>query len=208
MKRSHTTARKPAIPTRAIRPWLEVLEGRDVPSVALSVGDATAIEGAQATAFLGAFVPSQPSGLDGPKGMTFHNGDLFVVNGENNSVLRYGGASGNFLGEFIPPGGGGLNFPFDVAFGPDGNLYVSSTHSNEVLRYDGATGAFLGAYVATGDGGLFWPRSITFGADGNLYVASEYSHKVLRYQGPAGQAPGAFMGEFAGNADVRDPFGL
>jgi hypothetical protein len=207
MKLFRTRTRKPSAPTHALRRRLEALEDRAVPAT-LSIADATAIEGDHRTAFLGTFVPSQPSGLDFPKGISFHGGDLFVASAVTNSVLRYGGASGNALGEFVHPGDGGLSNPFDLAFGPDGDLYVSSIGTNEVLRYDGATGAYEGGFVTAGSGGLSWPRGIAFGADGNLYVASQYSHHVLRYQGPAGPSPGAFMGVFAATDSVRNPFGL
>ncbi|MCU0877618.1 MAG: hypothetical protein MUF06_07545, partial [Pirellulaceae bacterium] len=174
----------------------------------VAISDVTVTEGATGTVFLDAFVQSAPSGLDAPRGMTFHNGDLYVISGATNSVLRYG-PSGEFLGEFVTPNSGGLDGAFDLAFGPDGDLYVNSartTHS--VLRYDGNTGAFIDQFVVPGAGGLLSPRGLLFGPDQNLYVASQNSGQILRFQGPFGATPGAFMDEFASTDSDHGPFDM
>lgn len=94
-----------------------------------------------------------------------------------NAVLRYDGVTGSFVDTFVPSGSGGLNSPFDLAFGPDGNLYVSSNIGNQVIRYDGSSGAFLDVVVS----GLSSPDGITFGTDGSLYIANEGTNELLRY---------------------------
>jgi sugar lactone lactonase YvrE len=119
--------------------------------------------------------------------------DFLVGNTAGNSVSRYGGA-GEYLGNFISPGSGGLASPDDLTWGPDGNLYVSSSSSNttgSILRYDGQTGAFLGVFAS--GAGLARPYGSAFGPDGNLYVASFRSDQILRYSG----SNGAFLGVFA-----------
>jgi DNA-binding beta-propeller fold protein YncE len=131
------------------------------------------------------------------------SGDLLVGNGGSNSVSRFDGATGAWLGDFVAQGSGGLASPRGLAFGPDGNLYVSSRNNSSVLRYDGATGAFIDAFVPSGSGGLSTAVGLTFGPDGNLYVASRDNHAVLRYDG----ATGAFIGTFvaSGSGGLRDP---
>src|SRR5262249_57877920 len=97
--------------------------------------------------------------LDNPIDLAFGpDGNLYVSSYGTNSVLRYNGATGGFLGTFAS--GGGLNQPLELVFGPDGNLYVSSSGSNSVLRYSGTTGAFLDAIVSSGSGGLARPQGL------------------------------------------------
>jgi DNA-binding beta-propeller fold protein YncE len=120
-------------------------------------------------------------------------------------VLRYDGKSGRFLGAFVLPGSGGLDFPKGLAFGPDGSLYVNGFFSFNVLRYDGATGAFLDAFVPRTTGGLIWPDAgLAFGPDGNLYVSEgDESGSVKRFDGTTG----AFIDTFipAGSGGLTYP---
>jgi len=124
---------------------------------------------------------------------------LFVSSGGNSSVPQYDGATGAYLGTFVPTGTGGLSDPRGVTFGPDRNLYVASYRTNSILRFNGTTGAYMDAFVPAGSGGLSGPTGITFGSDGNLYVASSISNRVLKYNG----STGAFIALFAaGNLDT------
>ncbi|MBW4650277.1 MAG: NHL repeat-containing protein [Kastovskya adunca ATA6-11-RM4] len=119
---------------------------------------------------------------------------LLVGNTRGDNVVLFDDRTGDFLGEFIPSGSGGLLSPDDLNFGPDGNLYVTSGNTPEtsaVLRYDGKTGAFIDVF-ASGNG-LFRPYGAAFGADGNLYVSSFLSDQILRYDGKTG----AFIDVFA-----------
>ena len=50
--------------------------------------------------------------------------DLLVSVAFNDSVLRFDGITGSFVGVFAA--GAGLDFPEGLKFGADGNLYVSS----------------------------------------------------------------------------------
>jgi DNA-binding beta-propeller fold protein YncE len=137
-------------------------------------------------------------------------------------VARFDAATGAYLGDFIPPGSGGLQTLGGMVFGPSVenphklDLYVASARKNNVLRFDGTTGAFLGEFVPAGLGGLTAAIGITFGADGNLYVASGGALNggptsgVLRFQGPTGAAPGAFIDTFVtpGSGGLLSPFGV
>lgn len=122
--------------------------------------------------------------------------DLLVSNLANNTVLRYNGQTGAFIGQFVTPGSGGLSAPWGVIFGPDGNLYVGSGLNDQVLRYDGATGQFLNTFVTSGSGGLDFPVGLAFGPnDGNLYVANGFvaNSSVRRYNGQTGAFINAFV---------------
>ena len=153
--------------------------------------------------------------------------DIFTSNGGRNNILRYDERTGEFLGEFIPAGSGGLGLPTGLLIGPDGNLYVCSAGSNlgSILRYDGITGAPLpspgntgATFVPPGSGGLTNPMStggglgIVFGPDGNLYVTSggisapPESSTVLRFSGTTGEFIDAFVPP--GSGGLKGPRGL
>ena len=87
---------------------------------------------------------------------------MFLGRAPSDSVLRYDGTTGAFIGEFVATGNGGLDLPVGLAFGPDGSLYVSSAGTDSVLRYDGVTGAFIDDFVPAGSGGLGAPTYLTF----------------------------------------------
>ena len=147
--------------------------------------------------------------------------DLFVCSGQTN-ILRYDERNGEFLGEFVPAGSGGLNAPDGLIFGSDGNLYVCSVRTNSILRYDGITGAPLpspsnigATFVPTGSGGLKLNAGgawLVFGPDGNLYATSggisapSASSSVLRFNGTTGEFIDAFVP--AGSGGLTGPRGL
>jgi DNA-binding beta-propeller fold protein YncE len=159
---------------------------------AISIADASLNE----VSGVSAFVAAGSGGLFSPKDLVQGpDGNIYVADA-NNSVVRYNGSTGQFIGTFVAANSGGLNGPYGLAFGPDGNLYVSSrgsTNGNKaVLRYNGTTGAFIDSFVPPGSGGLGIPISVSFGADGNLYVTSgNQVSLVMRYQGPFGISPGS-----------------
>ena len=121
-------------------------------------------------------------GLDQPYAVVVGpDGDLFVGGKQSNQVLRYDGATGAFVSEFVA----GVD-AFGLEFGPDGHLYVASLGTDEVLRFDGSTGASLGAFVTAGSGGIDEPIGLVFGPDGHLYVTSFADSAVYRYHGITG----------------------
>jgi len=145
---------------------------------AISVGNASAIEGSNTLKFLDQFVSNGSGGLWDASGSTFGaDGNLYVANQGTNSILRYDGVTGEFKDVFVTSGSGGLQKALLPTFGPDGNLYVSSYGTGQVLSYDGSSGAFLGAVVS----GLSQPIGLTFGPDGSLYIANQGTNEVLRY---------------------------
>jgi sugar lactone lactonase YvrE len=61
------------------------------------------------------FVTSRSGGLEEPVGLAFGpDGNLYVSSSSTHNVLRYNGATGNFIGPFAS--GGGLDFPTFLAF--------------------------------------------------------------------------------------------
>jgi DNA-binding beta-propeller fold protein YncE len=164
-----------------------------------TIGEAGAVERRDPAtgAFLGYFVPQGSGGLARPGTLAFGpDGDLYVRKGTgaglpNDSILRYDGRTGAFLGTFIGPIGHEIN---DFVFGPDRNVNVNSAGGN-VLRYDGTTGQPLGLF-AGGIGGDFQGR--VFGPDGNLYVSDDLGSAVRWFDGTTGALLGNFVAPKAG----------
>jgi hypothetical protein len=86
------------------------------------------------------FVTTGSGGLDFAWDLVFGtdgNGDgipeLLVSSFRTGDVLRYDGATGTFIDEFVAVGEGGLDGANAMTFGPDGSFYV--TGNNGVLRF-------------------------------------------------------------------------
>ncbi|MBD2627814.1 hypothetical protein [Trichormus variabilis] len=135
--------------------------------------------------------------------MQNRNSSILVGNTRGDNVLRFDAYTGNYLGEFITPGLGGLDNPDTLLFGPDGNgdgksdLYIangSEPGSSSILRFDGQTGNFIDVFIGDNadtdedeSGGLIRPYGTAFGSDGNFYVSSFLSDQILRYNGSTGE---------------------
>jgi streptogramin lyase len=120
---------------------------------------------------------------------TAKSGDLLVSSTATHRVARYDALSGAHLGDFIPPGSGGLAGPFGMEFGPDGRLYVASD-GQQVLRYDGTSGAFAGVFASHTS--IDRPLDLAFGPDCNLYALGHNAGNVVRFDGTTG----AFIDQF------------
>lgn len=102
--------------------------------------------------YLGFFAPStgvNTAILDNIRGHNYRpNGNLVVCvgsGGNQNSIAEFD-ESGNYLGQFITTGSGGLNSPFDIIFRTNDVLVTTSTSAG-VYRYD-HNGAFLNILVS------------------------------------------------------------
>jgi len=152
----------------------------------------------------GIFVAANSGGLSLPHGLAFGpDGNLYVASAGTDAVLRYNGTNGAFIGEFLPAGSGGLDYPVWLEFrGP--YLYVSSQLNDSVLRYNATNGAFIDAFVTANSGGLDGPSGMAFGPDGHLYVVARFGNNVLRYSG----TNGAFIDEIVPVGRLAQPFGI
>jgi streptogramin lyase len=120
------------------------------------------------------------------------DGNLYASMHALDTVRRYSAATGEYLGDFVAAGSGGLDGPWGLVFGPDGNLYVVSNHQDMVYRYNGATGAFIDEFVKPGNG-LLHPVGLAFDGNGDLYVGSQGQGAVLRYDGSTGASIDIFV---------------
>jgi hypothetical protein len=154
-----------------------------------------------------------------------------VVSRRTDSIKRYDGATGVYLGDFVVSGSGGLDAPLGLTFGPDGNLYVSAGFGDgpaAVYRFQGPSASSPGApmpsagnsgalFVASGSGGLLDTFALIFGPDGNadgkqdLYLPSfhqvgsnksrEKTATIKRYDGVSGAFIDTFVGPNSGGLD-------
>lgn len=156
---------------------------------------------------LGVFVGDDPltlqdenGPLNGPTGASFGpDGHLYVASFENDRILRYDGASGAYLGEFVSARLGGLDGPdAGTKWGPDRLLYVPSFWNDRILRYD-TSGAFVDEFVSAGEGTLRQPRDLVL-HQGLWYVASSFNNRILRYD-----LAGNFVDQFT---TVSRPYSL
>lgn len=117
---------------------------------------------------------------------------VFVSSRNTNSVKQYNFATGAFIGDFIPPGSGGLSLPQEVVWHPAGWLLVTGRGNTAVKKYDGATGNYLGDF--TSGYVLDNPTKTTVGPDSLLYVSQwgTVKNKVVRFDFKTG----AFVDEF------------
>ncbi len=91
-----------------------------------------------------------------------------------------------------------INFPTDLAWGPDGSLYIAAAGENTILKLDLKSGMITrvagihnpGGYVYaigyTGDGGpareakLSGPEGICFDQEGNLFIADTHNNVIRK----------------------------
>ncbi|MFU8771723.1 MAG: hypothetical protein ACNA8H_04795 [Anaerolineales bacterium] len=103
--------------------------------------------------YLGIFAPAGGADtdiLDNIRGISLRpNGHLLVTTsaGGNAHAIAEFDTQGEFLGNFIDNGSGGLDSPFDVYGRVETDWLVSSINSNQVLQYEWDTGDPIGEFA-------------------------------------------------------------
>jgi len=117
---------------------------------------------------------------------------VFVSSRNTHSVKQYDLATGNYLGDFVLPNSGGLSYPQEVVWHPDGFLLVTGRGNTAVKKYDSATGAYLGNF--TSGYLLDNPTKTTIWRDSLLFVSQwgTTQNKIVRFD----LKTGAFVDEF------------
>ncbi|MCH7720672.1 MAG: hypothetical protein IH988_06735, partial [Planctomycetes bacterium] len=133
------------------------------------------------------------------------DGRVLVSSGADHRVMEFD-RSGQFVGDLVPSGAGGLVFPTGLALASDGVLLVASRDTNTVLAYDVMDGIPLGVFVEADAGGLVAPFGMTFGPNGNLFVTSG-DGQVFEFDGGSGALVGLFVSG-ADNGGLDQPRGL
>ncbi len=117
--------------------------------------------------------------LDNIRGHAYHpNGNLVatVGSGVNTDAIPEFDQDGNYLGNFITAGLGGLDSPFGIAFRND-DVLISGSSSSAIHRYD-LTGSSLGIFATVSS----YPQQVIELADGRIAVGNfSGSSGVLLY---------------------------
>jgi DNA-binding beta-propeller fold protein YncE len=142
--------------------------------------------------------------LDNIRGIAFAaNGNLLVsvASGANHDTVAEFDAGGNYLGNRVPSGGGGLASPFDIHLAGS-DLLVSGADSDAIHRYD-ASGTFLGIFASI-DG---FPEQIAPSLSGGYLIANHEGSEMGIVEL---DASGGKIGHYApaGLSDYRGVFEL
>jgi DNA-binding beta-propeller fold protein YncE len=140
-----------------------------------------------------------------------HTDCLYIGDGTgSNAVKRFNAKTGEYLGEFVTSGSGGLLGPRGLMFAK-GKLYVVNQNvdqelNGEILRYRRKTGDFVDKLVAADDEyAPFAPRGLVRGPGRTVYLANYVPN--IEYNGPGWiRQFDAETGEFLGGLD-SSPFG-
>ncbi len=171
--------------------------------------------------YSGAFVARGLGGLNGPDGLAFANGSLYVSSRDTNEILQYNasGTTATFTAKLD-------NTPIilGVAFDANGNgdvngdgvddLFVAANNLDSVQVYDGVTGEFVETFVQPRLGGLKAPTDLVFHQNAlgdTLYVSSSGTNQVLEYlvtQGANGEPFATYEGVAASGNGLSNPYGL
>ncbi|WP_164928607.1 NHL repeat-containing protein [Gloeobacter violaceus] len=135
-----------------------------------------------------------------PASMVFGglNNNLFISQNGGGSVWEYDLLTGDFIGEFVATGSGGLSRPSGLAFGPNGgNLFVADTSSSKILEFSVFDGSYVGDFAFLS--GML-PGEIAF-FNSNLFVIDQAASAVQRFD-----SQGTYQGVFVSNLDSAADF--
>ena len=171
-----------------------------------TTGTITSIAGVGTPGYTGDGGPATAAQLHFPFRLAFNPaGDLFFVDGANNSIRKIDMATGTIttvagsptgIAGFAGDGGPATASQFSVAtsvkFDAAGNMYISDRNNGRIRRVDAVTNTIntvvgYGPYAfETGDGGpataatMNHPYEMAFDAAGNLYIADIGGHTVRK----------------------------
>jgi sugar lactone lactonase YvrE len=161
--------------------------------------------------------PATEADIATPMGLAVgEDGSLYIADCDNHRIRRVSPdgvimtvagdgwegerGEGRHAGDGGPATRASLNFPADVAPGPDGSLYIADTGNHRIRRVDGTgiitTVAGNGSPGYSGDDGLATraslnqPAAVAMAADGTLYIADSYNNRI-RKVAPARARAGA-----------------
>jgi DNA-binding beta-propeller fold protein YncE len=139
------------------------------------------------------------------------DGDLFVATQKTGAVLRFDGITGEYLGEFIEAGSGGLSRPTAPLLTPDGKyLIVGDLDLNGYLRFDGQTGEYIGVFADPSTSPINGPFMPIFSPypefAGKILFASGFTNSIQVYDIESGNYERDLVEPGSGGLSV--PIGL
>jgi len=121
--------------------------------------------------YLGVFAPAggaDPSVVENLRGIDIlETGHLLVTSaagGNADSVAEFD-LEGQFVGNFVEAGDGGLDDPWDITLAA--GAYVSANGNDAILEFDPVTGDYVGDFAPIDS----FPEQVSVAANGNLLVA-------------------------------------
>lgn len=140
-----------------------------------------------------------PTLLDNMRGHNYRpgNGNLVVAvgSGGNQNAIAEFDLSGNYIGNFISVGAGGLNSPFCITFRQN-DVLVSGSTSDAVHRYD-LNGNYLSDFAVS----IQFPQQVVVLPNGNIGVAVFSVPSGLAIYSPSGTQL-SFWTQVTGNRGV------
>jgi DNA-binding beta-propeller fold protein YncE len=117
------------------------------------------------------------------------NNRVRVIDLETGIITTFAGTGeAGYAGDGGPAQRAQLNFPTDVAIGPDHSVYIADAHNNVIrrVRPDGTISTAVGSGMAgfAGDGGpplkakLNDPSGVFVDRTGTLYIADTLNHRI------------------------------
>jgi len=123
--------------------------------------------------YVGIFAPAggvNTNILDNIRSMEYHpvTGELLVAvaGGANANAIAAFDAAGNYTGNFIANGAGGLSSPWHILFTT--TALVPASTSDAVHSYNSTTGAYISDLVAVDS----MPESLALASNGNILIAN------------------------------------
>lgn len=112
-------------------------------------------------------------------GLLWHDKTLYVADAINNRIQAFRD-DGTFLRVMTDATEGGLDYPYELALGPDAALYVVEYKAGRVTRMS-LDGMVLGRFGETGRGvGQFWtPWGLAVASDGRILVADTGNRRIV-----------------------------
>ena len=197
----------------------------------------TGVAGRGSSGSSGDAMPASEAYLSYPNGLAVGaDGSVYIADSANHRIRRIGvdniitTVAGNGVAGYSGDGGlataAQLNYPIDVAFGPDGSLYIADSGNYRIRKVTPlgiittVAGVGPGGFSADGKPAtevhLNSPYGLAVGPDSSLYIAEFYGNRVRRV-GPegiittvAGTGASGFSGDggLATAAQLNNPSGL
>ncbi|MCW5848676.1 MAG: TIGR03663 family protein [Anaerolineae bacterium] len=157
--------------------------------------------------------------LANPKDVALDDkGNIYVVDGNNNRIVKYGSQGGAPLKVWGSPGNGQGQFrdgPWGIAVDSKRSfVYVADTWNGRVQKFD-LDGNFITAWgnfdqAATLNDkptAMYGPRDIAVDADGNLFVTDTGNKRILKFD-PDGKPLGQYGGGGFEPGKFQEPVGI